>query len=63
MIFDPVLWPHGHIHDVYKIFGQATIVISSRQITERSLYKHIYSNEWFLSLIERIYSKINIISI
>ena len=45
MIFDPVLWEHGHIHDIYKISGQATIVISSRQITERSSYKHVYGNE------------------
>jgi hypothetical protein len=41
------------IHDVSKMLGQTSRVNSSHK---RSSYKHMSENEWFLSLIEILYS-------
>jgi hypothetical protein len=54
MIINPVLWEYFHIYSVYKMFRPTSRMASARQNTERSSYKHIYGNQCFFSLIERL---------
>jgi hypothetical protein len=52
-----------YIQGVSKMFEQISIVRSSKWNKENFSYKHIFGNEWLLSLIDVIYSTLNAVTV
>jgi hypothetical protein len=56
-MFSPLLYT------VFYKAGQTSRVSSSHPNTEKSSYKHISGNEWFLSLTARLHSTVNTVTV